>query len=79
MNQAEAEHIIEQYQKLLQCIDLSKLKPPSSQRAWSVPKLNAIGISDGMIVAHWSTYVGCGEYEDDSTYHTPAELFQEKA
>lgn len=78
MNITEANEILERAEQLLSEIR-SQLPDPKptfgSSREFT---LEGAYFEDGLIRANWSRYVGCGEYDHETTYHNLNKFFKEQ-
>lgn len=78
MKLSRAQRIAFLYEELIAAIPRDKLSPPKQHSFSTVPfKPHAITIEDGMVKVEWSKYVGCGEYENATTYLNLSDVFGE--
>lgn len=78
MNLTQAEAIATLYQELIDSIDATKIECPKrsySETRFTPQQISSMHYEDGRIVVKWSAYAGCGEYDEDETYHSLESLF----
>jgi hypothetical protein len=78
MNLKQAEAIMALHEELIRSIDQSKLTPPTAHYQESNKfSIDGISLYEGGIEVSWSRYVGCGDYDRETTHHNLSELFED--
>ena len=74
MNLTQAEAIASLYSELVKSIDITKIEPPLrnsyNKTRFDLSHIDSIRIEDGQVIVKWGAYAGCGDYDNDETYHS---------